>query len=177
MGIVKYDNGIHYKILRLVASGMTLNDVASNLGLSRATIFKWCKKYPKLAKDIERVIEQSELEVIRRGYNTLALGGQFVEETREYFEDRIDVNGEKIGTVKVTQRTKVILPDSKALAVLASRHKSDYQLIKDNSTDININITKVTEANRAMSYEDKLAILSRDSLQVEYTKIDSESQE
>lgn len=156
----RYTELVHLKILEYALRGYCKKDIAVMLGVTEATLHRWFKKFPKLKNDFEAVNKQVELSIVERGYRLLAMGTAVTEETREYFEDTLDAEGNKIGQVKITKKTKILPPDPKALAVIAKRVGSDY--IAEDSKDINITINKITEANKAISIEDKLKIIQAD---------------
>jgi transposase-like protein len=102
-----YDPKYHPKIVKyMTRTGMTMTEVAEDLGIAEQTLFRWKKKYPELEESlkentnfIDSLVEDSLLK--------RALGYEITET-----EETRGKNGEVTRTKTITKK---ILPDTTAM--------------------------------------------------------------
>ena len=105
-------------LLRLAAwarDGLTDEQIASNIGISRSTLGEWRKKYPDISDTLKREKEIIDVQV-ENALLKRALGYTFTETTRERVNDYDPDTGEKIGThLEITKTVeKEVQPDTTA---------------------------------------------------------------
>ena len=99
------------------SDGLTNEDIAHNMGITRQTLNNWCKKY----SSIFNAIKKGRQPVVRELENSLikkAKGFEYVETTTEVW---IEEDGEK--KQKVSTYTRYSPPDSSALMFLLKNYK------------------------------------------------------
>lgn len=99
------------------SDGLTNEDIAHNMGITRQTLNNWCKKYTSifdaLKKGREPVVRKLENSLIKK-----AQGFEYEEVTTEMW---VDDNGEK--RQKVSKHKKYSTPDTSALIFLLKNYK------------------------------------------------------
>lgn len=97
--------------------GLTDEQIAENIGISRSTLNNWKDKYP----DISDTLKKGKDVVDRQVENALlkrALGYEYTEVTREYIPE--------VGEVTVTKEvTKQVVPDTTAQIFWLKNRKPD----------------------------------------------------
>lgn len=97
--------------------GLTDEQIAENIGISRSTLNNWKDKYP----DISDTLKKGKYVVDRQVENALlkrALGYEYTEVTREYIPE--------VGEVTVTKEvTKQVVPDTTAQIFWLKNRKPD----------------------------------------------------
>lgn len=106
--------------------GLTDEQIAENIGISRSTLNNWKDKYP----DISDTLKKGKDVVDRQVENALlkrALGYEYTEVTKEYVPD--------VGKMTVTKEvTKQVIPDTTAqIFWLKNRKPGDW---RDKPTDL-----------------------------------------
>ncbi len=98
------------KIEGWARDGLTDEQVATNIGISRQTLYEWVKKYPDISDALKRgkevVDRQVENALLKR-----ALGYEYDETTLERVRDPITDETEMIETKRVV---KQVVPDTTA---------------------------------------------------------------
>lgn len=99
------------------SDGLTNEDIAHNMGITRQTLNNWCKKYTSifdaLKKGREPVVRRLENSLIKK-----AQGFEYEEITTEMW---VDDNGKK--RQKVSKHKKYSAPDTSALIFLLKNYK------------------------------------------------------
>ena len=99
------------------SDGLTNEDIAHNMGITRQTLNNWCKKYSSifdaLKKGREPVVRKLENSLIKK-----AQGFEYVETTTEMW---VGDDGKK--RQKVSKHTRYSPPDSSALMFLLKNYK------------------------------------------------------
>lgn len=110
------ENGL-LRIESWASDGLTNEDIAHNMGITRQTLNNWCKKYNSifdaLKKGREPVVRKLENSLIKK-----AQGFEYEEVTTEMW---IDDNGEK--RQKVSKHKKYSVPDTSAAIFLLKNYK------------------------------------------------------
>ena len=96
-------------------NGLTNEQIASNIGISRETLNQWCKRFPDFSDTLKKGKEVVDIQV-ENALLKRALGYSYVEITKERVIDYDQETGEAVGShMKVTKEvTKEVLPDTTA---------------------------------------------------------------
>lgn len=92
-------------------NGLTDEQIASNIGISRSTLAEWKKKYSDISDTLKRGKEVVDIQV-ENALLKRALGYSYVETTRERVTELDSQTGEPITKMKVTKEViKEVQPD------------------------------------------------------------------
>lgn len=92
-------------------NGLTDEQIASNIGISRSTLAEWKKKYSDISDTLKRGKEVVDIQV-ENALLKRALGYSYVETTRERVTELDPQTGEPVIKMKVTKEvTKEVQPD------------------------------------------------------------------
>lgn len=129
------------------SDGLTNEDIAHNMGITRQTLNNWCKKYSSifdaLKKGREPVVRKLENSLIKK-----ARGFEYTETTTEIW---IGEDGDK--KQKVSKHTRYSPPDSSALMFLLKNYKPNKYRNYNDLTKKQIE----TDIRKAEAEIDKLA--------------------
>ena len=164
MKIKKYDasksfESVSPKIVKDYMDGYTNKEICIKYGISTDTLYRWKRlnaKFKKSCKEAERYAARS---LIKSGLHDLAKGHEVIEEQTEYYDEIEDADG-NIQKVKRIIRSRKLPPDIKAIRMLASKH-AQGEYLENEANKLNLDI-KITQKDRALSIEDRLAILNKD---------------
>ena len=158
--IVKGKNGrvtidsMFPRLIRLARDGMTLGDIALELGVHIQSIYSFFGRHPNRKKVYDEVKAKATRELIERSLVKLGQGHSVTEETEEFIEER----GDKV--VKVKRKTTKLAPNIKALEALGNKYcPGEFTAKEESSTEIKL---QITAEHRALSFEEKLGILLRE---------------
>ena len=96
-------------------NGLTNEQIASNIGISRETLNQWCKRFSDISDALKKGKEVVDIQV-ENALLKRALGYSYIETTKEREVDYDQTTGEKIGSHMVVTKevTKEVLPDTTA---------------------------------------------------------------
>ncbi|WP_010276451.1 helix-turn-helix domain-containing protein [Paenibacillus senegalensis] len=106
----KYHTHVEPKLLLVEAwarDGLTIDQIADNLGVASSTLFDYKNKYPELSEALKRGQEVADVEVENSLYKR-ALGYRYDEVTKEAVTDPKTGNAIMVETKRVT---KEVQPD------------------------------------------------------------------
>lgn len=117
-------------------NGLTDEQIASNIGINRDTLYEWKKKYPDISDTLKKGKEIIDIQV-ENALLKRALGYEFTEVTRErVYNDKTNKFEFKI-TKKVA---KEVQPDTTAqIFWLKNRKPAEWRDRKDIDANINMN--------------------------------------
>lgn len=95
--------------------GLTDEQIAHNIGISRGTLYDWKKAYPDISNALKRGKDVVDIEV-ENALLKRAMG-------YDYVEERVEVNGN--GKRKVTQTTKHVPGDTTAQIFWLKNRRAD----------------------------------------------------
>ena len=95
--------------------GLTDEQIAHNIGISRGTLYDWKKAYPDISNALKRGKDVVDIEV-ENALLKRAMG-------YDYVEERVEVNGN--GKRKVTQTTKHVPGDTAAQIFWLKNRRAD----------------------------------------------------
>ena len=109
------NNEIEDKLLLVsawVRDGLTMKQVASNLGITTETLYQWKKRYSDFSDAIKKNREVADIEV-ENALNKSARGYEYIEEVpfklkRVRYEDRKRIEEEYIETVKINKHMPAV---------------------------------------------------------------------
>lgn len=137
--MAKYEEWIEEDGLIRIAGwardGLSLEQIADNIGISKPTLYAWIGKYPKIAEAIKQKKDIADRNVENALYKS-AVGYEY-EETKKEYED-----GELI---KETIIKKVVPPNVSAAALWLKNRKPDQWRDKQ---EINVNGTLKNEQTK-----------------------------
>lgn len=127
-------------------NGMSQDDIASNMGITRKTLCEWKNKRPEIREALRRGKEVVDFQV-ENALLKAALGYKYTE-VKTYISGNQDKNGNR--TVKIEKTEKEVGPNVTAcLAWLNNRKSNDWRRnrdneieLKDENSNITINIIK-----------------------------------
>ena len=148
-------------IFELCSKGYSFEEIVRLVGCHRLTLWKWLSKNPKFHQECKKANEDYHKGLFLRGVRILASEEEEIIEKEEFIEIRV-INGEP-REVKKTITRKRGKPSEKALQMLANKYfKGEYS----DNTEANVNI-QITQNDRALSIEDRLKIIQKDSNDIE----------
>ena len=180
MSIKKYNplnnfENISPKIVGDLMKGYTNLEVCIKYGISETTLYKWKRVNAKFKDSCDKAERYAARSIIKQGLNKLAQGSEVSEEVTEFYDvQTCQVTGEE-QKVKRIIKTRKLPPDVKALRMLASKH-AQGEYLENEAQKNGININVITQKDRALSIEERKAIILRDKLEGE-TPIDAEYKE
>ena len=150
------------------SDGLTNEQIAKNIGVSRQTLDNWCKKHV----DILDAIKKGRAPVVRELENALirkAQGFEYEEVTTEMW---VDDNGEK--RQKVSKHKKYSAPDTSALIFLLKNYKPNkYRNYNDlTKKQIETEMRKVEAEIDKINFEIRVDADQNDKILDLVTKLD-----
>jgi len=126
-------------LLRISAwarDGLTDEQIAHNMGISRSTLYEWMNKYKDISDALKTSKEVADIAVENALYKR-AVGYTYVEQTKE-LQTVVDPDtGEKVQKLVVTKEvTKEVVPDTTAqIYWLSNRQNAKWRRNPDADVD------------------------------------------
>ncbi|WP_195264080.1 helix-turn-helix domain-containing protein [Clostridium sp. 1001275B_160808_H3] len=135
----KYESIVKDKLILIEAwarNGLTIEQIAKNLGISKVTLYKYMNEHTELSEHLKKGKEVVDIEV-ENALLKRALGYKYNEVTKELFKDK-ETGEEELKVTKVV--TKEVAPDTTAqIFWLKNRKPEDWRDKKDIEHSGNLN--------------------------------------
>ena len=135
----KYESIVKPKLIVIegwARNGLTIEQIAKNLGISKVTFYKYMNEQVELSEHLKKGKEVIDIEV-ENALLKRALGYKYNEVIKELFMDK-ETGEEKLKVTKVV--TKEVVPDTTAqIFWLKNRKPEDWRDKKDINHSGNIN--------------------------------------
>lgn len=135
----KYESIVEPKLILIegwARNGLTIEQIAKNLGISKVTFYKYMNEHNELYERLKKGKEIIDIEV-ENALLKRALGYKYNEVTKELFRDK-ETGEEELKITKVV--TKEVVPDTTAqIFWLKNRKPDDWRDKKDIEHSGNIN--------------------------------------
>lgn len=164
MAVVKFNLDMRVKILGLLMSGYSLDEVCKHVGIHRHTLTKWQAQDKDFKRSIKEAVNHAMKSLVSDTLIELAKGVEKSEETIEYFDTIKDKDGNE-QKVKRTIKTRKLPPDIKALRMLAYKYaKGEY--VDEEADKLGLEI-RITSQDRGLSIEERKALIAKDAEAIE----------
>ena len=136
--------------------GLTDDQIAHNMGISRATLYEYKKNYPEISDALKRGKEVVDI-LVENALLKRALGYEYQETVEEIFEtpDIVDVNGKPRQRKHIKRVTKVALPDTTAMIFWLKNRRPDVWRDKHEIVDTAAldKLDEILEANHEIAIQ------------------------
>lgn len=136
--------------------GLTDEQIAHNMGISRATLYEYKKNYPEISDALKRGKEVVDI-LVENALLKRALGYEYQETVEEIFEtpDIVDVNGKPRQRKHIKRVTKVALPDTTAMIFWLKNRRPDVWRDKHEIVDTAAldKLDEILEANHEIAIQ------------------------
>lgn len=151
------------EVIKFAQLGLTNTQIASSIGVSVTAIHRMIQRDPSLRKIVEALRSKAIQDLLESSLIRRAVGYTDTETTEEWVDDTGTI------TKKITTKTKHIPPDINAINTLANKYAPELGKRSNESKEVNVKMTLT--ASRAMSLEDRQAIILADARRVDEGKL------
>lgn len=115
--------------------GLTLEQIAHNMGINRGTLREWCNKYPTISSILKRNKEVVDLEV----ENALLKSAEGYDATEEVWERQFDVVKGDYEMV-LTKRTVKHIPPSQVAQIFWLKNRKPKEWREKQEVEVNADV-------------------------------------
>lgn len=151
--------------IKYIVEGQTVEKACFLVGINITTPYRWCAVSKEFKEKYKRAKKIKAKKSIALGLHKLVEGAVQIEEKTEVMS-RDEETGDYI---KKSTKITHLPPNVKAIQLLASKYEPNVYKDTDNK-EININIS---QRDRALSIEDRLAILNADAIEGETIELEA----
>ena len=146
-------------------NGLTDEQIASNIGINKSTLYDWSKKFPKFSNSLKKGLEEANIAVENALFKS-ACGYDYEETTEELKWDHKTSSW----VMMVTKRQKKHMPASQTAQIfwLKNRRAENWRDKIDNSKPLNEETDALSRA-----FEELMGNIDEDSTVQQETTTDS----